>query len=101
MRMSRVHLFANLTQRPVNSQMNGQYITDFLYIWYLLTGMGPDAQFLPGDIIPPSSTPEPIMMSGQEGPFGPGGPPRSLVGSHFTQSMNNHPAHMEMAAEAW
>ena len=68
--------------------------------------MGPDGPFMPGDMMPPSSTPEPLPMGQHE--FG---PPRSL-GLPFSQSLSpsighHHPhphphQHLqEMQQEVW
>ncbi|XP_062589850.1 LIM/homeobox protein Lhx5-like [Saccostrea cucullata] len=57
--------------------------------------LGPEAQFLPGDMIHPSSSPEPIPMHAHDGPFRHGGPPSSLAGNFSSLS------HPEMAGEAW
>ncbi|KAL5017473.1 hypothetical protein ScPMuIL_007062 [Solemya velum] len=56
-------------------------------------GVGPDGQFMPNDILPSSSTPEPMPLQGHD--FGQS---RSLAGS-FTTSLPHH--HPEMVSEAW
>ncbi|BFZ18288.1 hypothetical protein BsWGS_21327 [Bradybaena similaris] len=71
-------------------------------------GLGPDGQFMPGDLMPSSSTPEPLPL-GQHEAFG---IPRGM-GHHFNPSLSpslahhhphQHPHHQqlpEMASEVW
>ncbi|KAK3774070.1 hypothetical protein RRG08_030152 [Elysia crispata] len=73
-------------------------------------GLGPDGQFLPGDMLPPSSTPEPL--GGHHDAFG---LPRSMA-HHFNPVLSPSLAHhhgphpgghhphqqmQEMAGEVW
>ncbi|XP_046351575.1 LIM/homeobox protein Lhx1-like isoform X1 [Haliotis rufescens] len=61
-------------------------------------GLGQEGQFLPGDILPPASTPEPMPLHGHDGSF----IPRSIPGTPFSQSLSQSLSHHhpEMS-EAW
>lgn len=67
----------------------------FMIMLFLPGNMGPDPQFLPGDLIHPSSSPEPIQMHPHDGPYRHPVPPNSMAGNFSSLS------HSEMAGEAW
>lgn len=92
-----------------NFMLNGNIFYSYLcfYIWdndrwpvydnlfSLIDNMGPEPQFLPGDMIHPSSSPDPIQMHAHDGPYRHPGPPNSMAGNFSSLS------HSEMAGEAW
>ncbi|XP_012945900.1 LIM/homeobox protein Lhx5 [Aplysia californica] len=73
-------------------------------------GLGHDGPFMPGDMMPPSSTPEPLPPLGQHEAFGVPrsmGPPfsqslsPSLAHHHPHQHPNPHQQLQEMTSEVW
>lgn len=75
-----------------------EIMIDELFVMILISltdNMVPEPQFLPGDMIHPSSSPDPIQMHAHDGPYRHPGPPSSMAGNFSSLS------HSEMAGEAW
>lgn len=75
-----------------------EIMIDELFVIILISltdNMVSEPQFLPGDMIHPSSSPDPIQMHAHDGPYRHPGPPSSMAGNFSSLS------HSEMAGEAW
>lgn len=64
--------------------------------------ISPDGHYLPGDMIPSASTPEPMTLGTPDGPFVAAGiPQRALAGHGYTTTLPHQHPHMEVTGEAW
>ena len=77
------------------SDNNGSRCNKLIFLFSVPMGPGPESQYLPPDMMPPSSSPEPLMPEDQYGM--PQLPPRSLAGP-YSSLPPNHP---DVPSETW
>lgn len=63
--------------------------------------MVPDGQFMPGDILPPSSSPESMHNIHSEEQFLSNGPGRPMVPFSAASSLQTFPGRPEITSEVW
>ena len=74
----------------------------FLFLLIVTATISPDGQYLPGDMIPSASTPEPMTLGTPDGPYVAAGiPQRALAGHGYTTALPHPHSHSEVSGEAW